>query len=99
MTTGYAYSDRFLEHAYPGHPERPDRLRAIMQLLRSSGTLDRMQALDFEPALLEQVTPVHQPRYLQLLRQLCATGGGHLDADTYVNADSYDIALLAAGAF
>jgi acetoin utilization deacetylase AcuC-like enzyme len=98
MTTGYLYSERFLAHAYPGHPERPDRLRAIMQLLRSSGTLDRMQALEFEPALLEHVTPVHQPRYLQALRQICANGGGHLDQDTYVNADSYDIALLAAGA-
>ena len=35
MTTAYLYSDRFLEHAEPGHPERPERLRAVMELLRS----------------------------------------------------------------
>src|SRR5437762_2373617 len=64
MTTAYVYSERFLEHAEPGHPEHPDRLRAIMQALEESGVLARMQRLDIEPAALDQVTPVHQPRYL-----------------------------------
>ena len=98
MTTAYVYSDRFLEHAEPGHPERPERLRAIMRALDESGVLARMQRLEFEPATLDQVTPVHLPRYVQILRDVCEHGGGHLDMDTYVTAGSYEIALLAAGA-
>ncbi len=98
MTTAYVYSDRFLEHALPGHPERPDRLRAIMRALDESGVLARMTRLEFEAAPLEQIVPVHLPRYVKMLRELCERGGGRLDADTYANAPSYEIALLAAGA-
>lgn len=98
MTTAYLYSDRFLDHVEPGHPERPDRLKAIMRALGASGVLARMKQLDFEAATLEQVTPVHLPRYLKILREVCERGGGHLDADTYVTPESYEIALLAAGA-
>ena len=98
MSTAYLYSDRFLEHAEAGHPERPERLRAIMELLRSSGTLARMQPLEFGPATAEQASAVHHARYVQGLRELCARGGGRLDADTYVTRDSYEIAMLAAGA-
>ncbi len=98
MTTAYVYSGRFLDHAEPGHPERPDRLRAIMRALEESGTLARMQKLEFEAAALEQITPVHLPRYLKVLRELSERGGGRLDMDTYVTAQSYDIARLAAGA-
>src|SRR5713226_1108452 len=98
MTTAYAYSDRFLEHALPGHPERPDRLRAVMRALAESGTLARMQQLDFDAATLDQITPVHPPRYLKILREVAERGGGHLDMDTYVTAQSYEIARLAAGA-
>jgi acetoin utilization deacetylase AcuC-like enzyme len=98
MTTAYLYSERFLEHSHPGHPERPERLRAIMQKLADSGVLARMQPLEIEHATLEQVTPVHVPRYVKILREICERGGGHLDQDTYVNAGSYDIAMLAAGA-
>ncbi len=98
MSTAYLYSERFLEHAEPGHPERPDRLRAIIRALRESGTLARMTPLDFGPATVEQIAAVHRPNYVDLLRQVCANGGGHLDADTYVTPQSFDIALLAAGA-
>ncbi len=98
MSTAYLYSDRFLEHAEPGHPERPDRLRAIMDLLQTSATLARMQPLDFEAATPAQVSAVHQLHYVQNLRELSARGGGRLDADTYVTPHSYEIALLAAGA-
>ena len=36
-------------------------------------------------------------RYLAALKQIAERGGGHIDADTYVAAASYDAALLAAG--
>ena len=39
---GYVYDPLFLEHELPGHPERPDRLRAIMSHLEDSGLLAHM---------------------------------------------------------
>ncbi|MEP7198785.1 MAG: histone deacetylase [Chloroflexota bacterium] len=98
MPTAYLYSDRFLEHMLPGHPERPDRLRAIMRALAATGTLARMTPLTFDAATLGQITSVHHPRYVETLRALCERGGGRIDADTFANAHSFDIARLAAGA-
>jgi acetoin utilization deacetylase AcuC-like enzyme len=98
MTTAYLYDERFLEHELLHHPERPDRLRAIMQTLTQNGTLARMKRLEFEAALPEQIAPVHAPRYITLIRELCERGGGRLDMDTYLTPKSYEIARLAAGA-
>ena len=39
---GYVYDPLYLEHELPGHPERPDRLRAIMSHLEESGLLAQM---------------------------------------------------------
>ena len=36
---GYVYDPLYLEHELPGHPERPDRLSAIMSHLEDSGLL------------------------------------------------------------
>ncbi len=40
---------------------------------------------------------VHTAQYIERLHGLSDRGGGRLDADTYVNEDSYQAALLAAG--
>jgi acetoin utilization deacetylase AcuC-like enzyme len=41
---------------------------------------------------------VHPPEHLDRLEGFCLAGGGHLDADTCAGAESWDVALLAAGA-
>jgi acetoin utilization deacetylase AcuC-like enzyme len=51
------------------------------------------------PAASEsELTLVHTPKYVESVRALCASGGGQLDADTYVGEASYQAALHAAGA-
>jgi acetoin utilization deacetylase AcuC-like enzyme len=98
MTTAYLYSPIFLEHEKEGHPESPERLRAIMQTLKETDLLPRLVALEPTPATDAQIGAVHSPEHLALVKSLVARGGGHFDSDTYCNSRSLDAARLAAGA-
>ena len=40
---------------------------------------------------------MHTPRYLQMIEDFCAGGGGSLDPDTVASQGSWGTALLAAG--
>ena len=52
--TGLVYSEEFLRHdTGPGHPERPERLTAIVGRLRRNGLMERLAVLPVEPAPLE----------------------------------------------
>ncbi len=99
-TTGFFTDDRFLLHdTGPGHPERPDRLRAIFDHLKESGRWDALAHPQFKPATPEQILDVHTERYVRFVREACAAGETLLDeGDTHVCKESYDCALLAAGA-
>ena len=99
-TVGFFYSDRFLDHAPPrGHPERPDRLRAITGHLRTTDVWKRLVVRAPSPATPAQVRTVHAASHLDFVRSVCESGGGFLDeGDTHAVAQSYDVALLAAGA-
>lgn len=97
---GFVYSDRFLDHQTPvGHPERPDRLRRLVEHLKSSGWWDRLHHISPARATEESIEVIHTPECMGFIRQVCAAGGGMLDSgDTYASVQSYEIALLAAGA-
>ena len=92
------YNPLFLEHGQPWHPESAERFEVIVDRLQKSGLWDRLEHLDFAPATVEQVSWVHHPYYIKYLQDLCAAGGGPLDADTYATEQTYDVAMLAAGA-
>jgi acetoin utilization deacetylase AcuC-like enzyme len=87
-----------LDHLTPaGHPERPDRLRAIEQVLEDEKfqTLARVQA---PLAPLETIARVHPMDYIEAVRDASpAEGILHLDADTSMSPGSYEAALRAAG--
>ena len=60
--TGFVYHPAFLEHDMgPGHPESPERLRAIVKRLQSTGTLDRLQKIEPVSAPDEWITQIHTP--------------------------------------
>jgi acetoin utilization deacetylase AcuC-like enzyme len=87
-----------LEHETPlGHPERPDRLRAVEQALEDEKfqTLARDQA-PMAPA--EIVALCHPMGYVEAIRNACPDEGViHLDADTAMSPGSLEAALRAAG--
>jgi acetoin utilization deacetylase AcuC-like enzyme len=87
-----------LEHLTPrGHPERPDRLRAIEHALETEKfqSLARVQA---PAAALEVIALCHPMDYITQLRD-ATPGDGivHLDADTAMSPGTFEAALRAAG--
>jgi acetoin utilization deacetylase AcuC-like enzyme len=94
---GYVYDPLYLEHELPGHPERPDRLRAIMSHLEESGVLAQLARIEARDASWEDLRFVHTEG---LIEDVAATAGvdrHRFDADTYGSARSYEAALRAAG--
>lgn len=95
----YLTDKRHLEHdTGAGHPERPDRLRAVWKALESSKVIEKPRFLDYKTASLEAVHRVHAPSMFAKAVEVAKGGGGHLDPDTPVCPASPEIALLAAGA-
>ncbi|GMV49973.1 MAG: putative deacetylase, histone deacetylase family [Nitrospira sp. OLB3] len=98
--TGLVYDPRYLDHDMgPGHPESPQRLRAIMQRLEESGVSAQLARIEPRKAEDEWITLVHRPAYLEALAQHApASGRVPLDADTAMSPGSLTAAYLAAGA-
>jgi acetoin utilization deacetylase AcuC-like enzyme len=79
-----------------GHPEAPERLRAIEAALAERGWLGWEQRA--APAAGEaELTLVHPREHVERIRELCRAGGGAIDVDTYAGERSYEAALHAAG--
>jgi acetoin utilization deacetylase AcuC-like enzyme len=97
MTTAYVYDEVFLKHDQAGHPESRHRLEAIMQRLQESGVLARLTHISARPATREQLARAHRPQYIDYVQRVTEQGGGYLDPDTYVCADSFQAAAMAAG--
>jgi acetoin utilization deacetylase AcuC-like enzyme len=91
---------RCLDHrAQPGHPERPERLAAILEHLEVTGFLAQLTLRDPRPASRSALALIHDPGYLDALEAASpSTGFVALDPDTVICPDSLDAAALAAGA-
>jgi acetoin utilization deacetylase AcuC-like enzyme len=78
------------------HPDTPERLVVLERELRERDWLgfERREA----PAVSEdELELVHDRALVCSIRKLCESGGGPIDADTYVGEFSYRAALHAAG--
>jgi acetoin utilization deacetylase AcuC-like enzyme len=87
-------------HRPPGHPERPERLDAVISGATDAATsaaasLERPQVEPAEPHALERV---HPAGWLALLDDAAGKGGGWIDGDTFMGPESMVAARLAAGA-
>ena len=90
-------SPRFALHETPpGHPERSERAD-VMDAVASRWRERGGEVAAPTAATIEDLARVHAREHL---RRIAETAGRAvaLDPDTYTSADSYDIALLAAGA-
>ncbi|MFL0649005.1 histone deacetylase family protein [Cylindrospermopsis raciborskii] len=96
------YSPEFLDHQTGSyHPERPERLTAIVQSLKTAEFAQKIRWLSptpVNPQLMSWIEMAHSPNYIHKLAQI-AGRGGYLDGDTPISPRSYDIALLAVSAW
>lgn len=101
------YADEFLEHdtSYFGylHPERAERLTAIVNALKSVSWHEQIDWQLPTPVSKREVLPwiekIHTREHIDTVASLAKRGGGNLDADTPVSPRSYDVALLAVSAW
>jgi acetoin utilization deacetylase AcuC-like enzyme len=83
----------------PHHPECPERLGAINDMLLTKGLLDYMASYDAEPATVAHLERAHAALYVQELFAASPTEGyHHVDPDTSMNPHTLQAALRAAGA-
>ncbi len=99
MTTALITHPDCLQHVTPsGHPERVDRLKAIMERLEAPefGELERIEA----PLCgQEQLLRVHPQDYITHVGERTPPSGhASLDPDTHLSPGSFKAALRAAGA-
>jgi len=87
-----------LDHSNgPGHPERPDRIRAIDRILEQEKfqTLARVEAPRAE---IETVALCHPMDYIEEIRDAAPKDGMmRLDADTSMSPGTWEAALRAVG--
>lgn len=85
-----------LEHRTPeGHPERPDRMRAIEAALSESDVSQLLLRIEPSEAPDELILRAHPQRHIDALN---AAGVAMIDGDTFLSAGSTRAARVAAGA-
>ena len=97
--TGLIYDAIYLKHdTGAGHPERAERLVAIRERLERTGLLPQLALIKPRVASEESLATIHNPPYIDHVRQICQAGTGYIDSpDTPASPDSYAVALLAVG--
>lgn len=99
MKTAYfSHPDFLLHDTGVGHPERPERLRAIEKYLQETDLWHSLDHLPFEPATEDQLALGHTLPHISRVREIAQSGGGALDGDTVVSPQSFEVAKLAVGA-
>jgi acetoin utilization deacetylase AcuC-like enzyme len=88
-----------MEHVMdPGHPESPERLREIYQMLEEEEMKGRsLWKVKPRLATREEIEMIHSPAYIDLVASTAGKPHVRLDMDTSTCAKSYETALLAAG--
>lgn len=90
---------RMSEHQPPArHPEKPERLLAVLRHLDRTGYSRRMGEGAVREATDEELARVHPLGYLREVAAIEAQGGGVLDPDTWVSPGTNRAGRLAVGA-
>jgi|SRR5665213_2316433 len=81
----------------PGHPERPDRMRAVEQAL-SDERFQNLARVEAPMATAEIVVLAHPMEYFEAIRDASPSEGMvRLDADTSMSPGSFEAALRCVG--
>jgi acetoin utilization deacetylase AcuC-like enzyme len=98
-TALFTHPDCTLHEMGAGHPESPERLKAILAALESSGLAAKLAVREAPLALREHLERVHAPEHVDLVFSTAPDRGyAYLDPDTSMNPKSLAAALRAAGA-
>src|SRR5207245_1276264 len=80
LPVALVYHEDCLEHSNgPGHPERPERVRAIRDHLQAAGLLDRLLQVRPDACPIERIARVHAEEYIRMIRRACDEAPVRLD--------------------
>jgi acetoin utilization deacetylase AcuC-like enzyme len=98
MTTLLLTHQASLDHLTPpGHPERPDRIRAIDQIL-SESRFEKLVRQESPEGTLELVRLCHDEHYVEELRRIAPdTGLIYLDGDTSMSPGTWEAVMRGVG--
>jgi acetoin utilization deacetylase AcuC-like enzyme len=98
LRVGLVHAPLFLDHAKPGHPERPERLLAVAAELERARLLEGFTALPVRAASRDELLSAHETGHLDRVHGAISTPPVMLDEDTYANEHTWRAAVCAAGA-
>lgn len=97
MKTAVIWDERTLKHDMgPWHPERPQRLTAVREVLDKPDIKKRLTFLEPRFATLEEIAMVHDFAYVKKIEKTAGLTV-QLDPDTSTSEGTWDAARLAVG--
>lgn len=99
IPTGIVIGDIFKEHKTGAfHPEKPERLDAILEGIQKNGIHKELFQIDFGKADVNDIAEIHTREYISRVEESCRCGASFIDsADTAISPKSYEVALYAVG--
>jgi acetoin utilization deacetylase AcuC-like enzyme len=96
--TGIVKDKRYLRHsAGVGHPESPERLAAIYEMLNNPSMHWKFVEIEPREATHKEIETIHTPSYVEYIAGTTGQRSMFLDPDTATSPESYEIAKLAVG--
>ena len=96
--TGIVEDQRYLRHlAGFGHPESPERLAAIYEMLHNPLMAWKFTEIEPREATHKEIETIHTPSYVECIAGTVGQQSVYLDPDTATSPETYSIAKLAVG--
>lgn len=96
--TGIVEDKRYLRHSAGfSHPESPERLAAIYEMLNNPLMAWKFTQIEPREATHKEIETIHSPSYVEYIASTAGQRSVYLDPDTATSPESYEIAKLAVG--
>jgi acetoin utilization deacetylase AcuC-like enzyme len=97
MTTQLGFSEKFNRHNNAAHPENAERLKVMIEEIRNSSIINKLDIIEPEFVDEESLHSVHSNELIENIKNLSLNEESWIDFDTYVSSSDYETARLAAG--
>ena len=95
---GIVKDGRYLQHSAGfAHPESPERLAAIYEMLDNPLMSWKFTPIEPREASHEEIEMIHSPAYVEFIASTAGKRNVYLDPDTATSPETYEIAKLAVG--
>jgi acetoin utilization deacetylase AcuC-like enzyme len=90
---------RYLNHVTKdGHPESPQRLMAIFEMLKEHDIINTIEIISPRAASKEEISFNHATHYIEQIEKTAGKNITYLDPDTTTSEGSWEAAIFAVGA-